>query len=274
MKSRCYICDSARNWFYAEEDGYTLVKCSECGLLYVEDPPKMNEISGAFQECTYKDRDVTGVFNDAKIPFYLNAIEELFGGELSAIKTWLDVGCGHGEFMAAVKEYSNRMISVKGTELNARKRESARTRGLDVDYFDIEVHKNTYDAVSLLNVFSHLPDPPSFLSDLKRLLNPQGELILQTGDTANLSPKDHYRPFGLPGHLCFASEKIIVYLLERLDFEIISIKKYPFIRPDLKSFLKEFVKVFLPHYISRIRYYPNWKLYSQTNMFVRAKLMR
>ena len=35
------------------------------------------------------------------------------------------------------------------------------------------------------------------------------------------------RPFYLPDHLSFASESIIIRILERLGFEILSVKKYP-----------------------------------------------
>ena len=103
---------------------------------------------------------------------------------------------------------------------------------------------------------------------MKKLLNPGGELILQTGDTANLSAETHYRPFYLPDHLSFASESIVIGILERLNFEILSIKKYPFIRFNLSSIAKELVKAFLPQYKSRIVYYFK---NSQTDMFIRAR---
>lgn len=275
MKSlkSCYNCGSEINSFYAEENGFTLVKCHQCGLLFVDNPPDENEISQAMKQGTHrgiKELDVTGVFHVQKIRHYLKILEDMFKGKLGNHKTWLDVGCGHGEFIMAVQEYSAGRVTVKGTEPNIYKQESARKRGLNVSYFDLDLHEEKYDVISLLNVYSHLPNPPMFLNSLKRLLNPGGELILETGDTAGLSAKNHKKPFDLPDHLSFASEEIVVSILERLDFEVLSINKYPIVPYDLKSFTKEVIKMVLPQYKSRIRYYINGKMY-HTDMFIRAK---
>jgi SAM-dependent methyltransferase len=273
--SNCYNCGSEQHTFYAEENGFSLVKCGACGLLFVENRPDNHEISQAHKQGKHsglKEFDVTGRFTTGKIPQYLKVLEDLFKGDLGNKKTWLDVGCGHGEFMAAVQKYGSGEVTVKGTEPNVHKQESARKRGLNVDYFDIESHEKKYDIISMLNVYSHLPDPPAFLKSLKKLLNPGGDLILETGDTAGLSARDHYRPFCLPDHLSFASESIVVGILEHLNFEILSINKYSSVRFDLKRIAKEIVKTVLPQYKSRIRYYLKWKTYSQTDMFIRARL--
>ncbi len=251
----CYSCGRGERTFYAEENGFTLVKCDGCGLIYLVDRPADHEISEAHRQGRHggsRELDVTGRFNTAA--------------------TWLDVGCGHGEFLAAIQEYSGGRIAPRGTEPNVRKQESARAKGLDARFFDIESHEERYDGLSLLNVFSHLPDPPAFLASLRKLLEPGGELLLETGDTAHFAAADHYRPFHLPDHLSFASESIVVGILERLDFEIINIKKYPFVGLDLKSFAREAVKALLPRYDSRLRYYRKWKTYSRTDMFIRARL--
>ena len=72
------------------------------------------------------------------------------------------VGCGQGEFIAAVQKY-DKGVTVKGTEPNIHKQEMARKKGLNVFFFDIESHEEKYDVISMLNVYSHLPDPPAFL---------------------------------------------------------------------------------------------------------------
>jgi SAM-dependent methyltransferase len=271
----CYNCGSPDHTFYAEENGFVLVKCADCGLLFVENRPDENEISQASETGKHIGDKVFSAmhrFNPVKIGRYLTILEEVYQGDLSSKKKWLDVGCGYGELMIAVQKYSSGKVSVKGLEPNIHKQASARKRGLDVDYFDIGTHAVKYDVISLLNVYSHLPDPPKYLETVKRLLNPGGELILETGDTANFIAKDHYRPFLLPDHLSFASESILVGILKRLDFEILGIKKYPYVGSDLKSFGIELVKAFLPGYNSKLRYYLQIKKYSQTDIFIRAGL--
>ncbi len=271
----CYNCGSNENTFYLEDNGFVLVKCNTCGLLYVKDRPDDDKISESARHGRHegvKDIDVTGHFKQWIIPRYLRVLEDLFKGDIISIKSWLDVGCGHGEFIMAVQEFSKRQINIRGTEPNIWKQESARKKGLNVEFFDLESHKEKYDVVSLLNVYSHLPDSPHFFKSLKKLINPNGELILETGNTAHLSAKDHVQPLNLPDHLSFASENIVINILKRLGFQIICVKKYPFLERNLQSYIREFIKLFLPKYKSRIRFF-NLKKYSSTDMYIRAKLI-
>jgi len=271
----CYNCGSEQSNFYAEENGFSLVKCSGCGLLYVKNRPDDDKIMDDTKRSIIqgeKDLDVTVRFNKDAIPRYKIVLNDLFGGDFGKIKTWLDVGCGHGEFIETVMTVSSGAIAIKGAEPNVKKQESARKRGLDISYFDLATHKEKYDIVSLLDVYSHLPDPVLFIKSLKNLLNPGGEILIETGDSANFSAKEQVRPYCLPDHLSFASESIVVNILERLNFEILSIKKYPYLHLDTKSIVKEIVKLVLPNYNSSIKHYFNWKKHSQTNMFIRARL--
>ena len=129
----CYNCGSEERTFYAKENGFSLVKCSACGLLYIQERPDDENITQAHKQGRHsglKDLDVTGVFNAGKIPTYLVVLKDIFKGELGNKGAWLDVGCGHGEFMAAVQQYSQGKIDIRGTEPNIHKRKSAQERGL------------------------------------------------------------------------------------------------------------------------------------------------
>ncbi|MGA0369964.1 MAG: class I SAM-dependent methyltransferase [Kiritimatiellia bacterium] len=272
----CYNCGERNRSYYAEENGYTLVKCDGCGLLYLENRPLNEEITQAHKQGKHhgiKELNATGVFLDHKITRYLEILDDIYRGKVSHIHSWLDVGCGHGEFIAALQQYHPEIERVCGTEPNIYKQASARERGLDVGYFDIEKHEKTYDVISLLNVYSHLPDPPEFLKILKGKLNPGGELILETGDTAELNAKDHYRPFLLPDHLSFASEKIVVDILERTGFEIISIHRYPYWLFNIKNLVWECMMALHPRHQSKLKYLLNRKLYSESDLYIRARVV-
>jgi len=246
--------------------------------LFVNHRPIDEEIGQAHKLGVHRGMEVlevTGTFNHIKISDYLEILEDIFENGLALDKkTWLDVGCGHGEFLVALKKFSKGRVIPKGVEPNIHKQKSAQKRGVDVSFFDLDKHTGKYDVISFLNVYSHLPNPPSSILSWKRLLKPGGELLLETGDTANFDSKDHYRPFYLPDHLSFASESIVINILERTGFEVISIKKYPYIKhkPNLISLAKEIVKVFWPNKKSLLKYIMKYEMYAHTDMYIRAKL--
>jgi SAM-dependent methyltransferase len=167
-------------------------------------------------------------------------------------------------------------VAAKGVEPNRHKIIAARARGLDVDYFDLASHNEHYDFISLLNVYSHLTNPPEFLRLVGQRLKPNGELLLETGDTANLPADVHPRPFLIPDELSFASEPILLNMLKKAGFEIISVSKYPALKLWFMKgrILIEFVKLFLPQRRSQL---PN--LYNQfraakyrTDIWIRARM--
>jgi SAM-dependent methyltransferase len=238
--------------------------------LYVNPRPSNDEILTSQQLGEHHGIKVTGTFGAFKVRMYLNVLRDLYGdGSALRNKRWLDIGCGHGEFLMALNEFSEGTVTARGVEPNVDKIKSAQKRSLDVSYFDLDGHAETYDFVSLLNVYSHLPDPSQSLGAWKRLLEPEGELLLWTGDTANLSCRDHFQPFNLPDHLSFASEAIVVNLLDRIGYDVIDVRKYPAIRGDIKSICKEIVKVVWPGKHSKIRYLTKHRT---TNMYIRSKL--
>jgi SAM-dependent methyltransferase len=229
--AKCYNCQSTAKKPYAEENGYSLVKCRDCGLIYIDIPPPASQIQQAHTQGLHSGSitiNTTGQYQPAKIIRYLDALNNLFPDGLGDKKTWLDIGCGFGELLDAIKLVKGRDFRIRGSEPNSIKAQYARAMGHDVSFIELEDHKECYDVVSMLNVYSHLQDPPSFFEMISKNLNKHGELIIQTGDTADLNPEDHYRPFYLPDHLSFASERILVNILHRNKFKVERIKKYPF----------------------------------------------
>jgi len=276
----CYNCHSSYSTLYATENGCNLVKCGGCGLLYVNPRLSDDEIDDGVKMGVHRGDNTlnsTGRYMGTKVALYRKILPDIYGNALASRKaTWLDVGCGHGELLVTLRELCGDNVEALGIEPNRQKITAARLRGLNVGYFNLASHDKRYDTISLLNVYSHLPNPREFLHLVKQRLTPRGELLLETGDTANLPADQHPRPFLLPDHLSFTSAEILSNILNDVGFEIISIKKYP----DLKlrfvigTLPKEVVKFFLPKKRSYLRSLPTLLRVNKyrTDMWIRARL--
>jgi len=139
---------------------------------------------------------------------------------------------------------------------------------INTTFVDIENTDIKYDYISMLNVYSHIYDPVDFIKKLKRLLKPNGEIFIETSDTVNLSAKQHYKPFYLPDHLSFASEKILKEIFNKNGFRFISIKKTPLVKGGIYKFIKELIKFVLPNYESNLI---KMIRYRKTDIFMRFK---
>lgn len=272
----CYNCGSNKKSFYAEENGFTLVKCGGCGLLYVTPRPDAQDIRSAHLYGMHEGEvtlNTTGKYSSSRSKAYHSILSDLFNGELKEKeRTWLDIGCGQGEFLMALERFSDGKVVTKGIEPNIYKRKSAQKKGLDVIYSDIAECQETYDVISLLNVYSHLPNPPEFINTCSRLLNQGGEMLIQTGDVAHLLPEEMYRPMLLPDHLSFTSQEILSNILKKCGFDIIAIMKYPVVPLRPMRVIREVVKWIHPQKKSMIKCLLNSRY--NTDMYIRARLLK
>jgi len=228
----CYHCGSGQSDFWAEENGFTMVRCQGCGLLYVNPMPDEQEIGRAARTGLHQGQeklDVTGQYGgDAKVENYVRVLRTVYGDDCFRGRKfkWLDIGCGYGEFMEALLRVAGPACDVRGSEPSETKSASARQRGLNVTFLDLEKVQERFDFISLLNVYSHLPNPAGILAGLKRLLSAGGELLIQTGDAANLEREDFPDKLYLPDHLSFGSEEIVRQVLGKAGFKVIATVRF------------------------------------------------
>jgi hypothetical protein len=115
---------------------------------------------------------------------------------------------------------------VVGLEPMHHKAVRARERGLEIIEDYLRPGMPRFRVISIVDVFSHIPDFGAFLLDLRQALVPEGELFLETGNLADLARRDEF-PYelGLPDHLVFAGEKHILGFLDRAGFDIVAVRR-------------------------------------------------
>jgi SAM-dependent methyltransferase len=227
----CYNCGSGNYTAYDHENGYNLVKCKGCGLLYVNPRPADGEIDQASLTGMHRGDHLLKVntrFNAKKIRKYLRILGDFYNTDELSLNSprWHDIGCGTGEFMIALQEFSENNLTVSGNEPNSGKAGIARKHGISVVEKTPDPSLHKFNFISLLNVYSHLPDPVKTLTEWKELLYPGGELFIETGHSCHLPKNLHHRPYYLPDHLSFASKEILLSILNRIGFEVKEVKIY------------------------------------------------
>ncbi len=92
----------------------------------------------------------------------------------------LDIGCGYGFFL---QEMKSRGWNVKGMELSREGREYAQDKfGIKVfsgALEEIAFAEGTFDVITFIYVIEHMPDPVGLLTEVKRILKPNGLVFLR-----------------------------------------------------------------------------------------------
>ena len=228
----CPYCGSTKYSAWAEELGFTVVRCGDCALLYCNPRPSLSMINVAVRTGTH-GKEAQGLNVESrrvksKVTYYRRVFSRLFGDVWSRGQpiSWLDVGAGYGEVLEAVAALAPGGSHVEGLEPMSPKAKMARARGLTITEDYLRPNHAKVDIVSAVDVFSHLPDFGSFLADIRNVLKPNGELFIETGNLADLARREEFPgELGLPDHLVFAGEKHLLGYLDEAGFEIVRIER-------------------------------------------------
>lgn len=211
---------------------FQLKKNEKYGFLETFPQPKTNQLSEY-----YKTEDYIS-HTDSKRNWFEKAYHlvrrfslkqklKLINGFKTETKTLLDVGCGTGDFLKTAKE--NNWI-VSGIEPNADARIIANQK-TDNSVFDIHqlynFETNSFDVITLWHVLEHLPDLEHQMSILKKLLKPNGRLVVAVPNYKSFDASYYnqfWAAYDVPRHLWHFDQNSISKLFASIDMEIEQIK--------------------------------------------------
>jgi SAM-dependent methyltransferase len=224
----CYFCGGSEGTVWGREGGYRALRCANCGLVYVSPRPARDAIDDAARTGEHAaETGVTGRYRRGRVRAHERVIRAMFADLVDRTHLrWLDVGAGFGEMVDAVAHVFS-APEVVGLEPNSAKRSAARSRGVTLEGGRLaDFASSRFDVVSLLNVWSHLPDPAEFLRELRPVLAAEGRLLVETGTGAELPTADAYPDaLFLPEHLSFAGERHVIGILERTGFRVEAVER-------------------------------------------------
>ncbi len=176
------------------KDGYEIVRCGECGLVFRRDMPSGAELPEIYSEEYFRrpdgSHDAQGYrdYLADEAEHRLNArrrLEWLAG--VQAPGTLLDVGTAAGFFL---DEASRRGWRASGIDVSGPMAAYARERlGADVrtgSFQELAVTPGSMDCVTMWDYIEHSTDPSLDVELAARALRAGGLLVLSTGDAGSL----------------------------------------------------------------------------------------
>lgn len=178
-------------------DGFTLVRCPGCGLVFQDPQPTDADLRQTY----YHDSEWTRA--QLVEPMRTKLIERA-QWQVAMLKQagirgngqrLLDVGCAAGTFMMFAQQAGWQATGVEVGEATAQ---AARSRGLDVrtgtlrDVFR-ELEPGSFDLVTFWDVLEHVRDPREELALTHELLRPGGTIAATMPNVSGLYPRATYR---------------------------------------------------------------------------------
>lgn len=239
--SRCRLCGNlSLKLFYRLETG-KYIKCNKCGLVSVDPLPDANYIFNRAtmwaKEFHAKPEKVNQVYSRHFQEIAYNEYLQM-AGQFRSNGRLLDVGCGIGGFIDAASHcgWDSYGIDISNS---VRIPQSKGLKAFQGYIEEMNFMDNYFDVITMFDVIEHIVDLNSLMSSVRRLLRPNGGLIIVTPNIKSLTsrllrskwqavePEDHYSLFSssalefLVNKYGFVTKKLLAYDINIYDFKYI-----------------------------------------------------
>jgi SAM-dependent methyltransferase len=209
---------------------FTLVRCEQCGLMYLRERPEPEEIASFYpaEYLPYKKAiederwKLMRWMRRRNISKYRRVIED-YAAHVPGVV--LDVGCSTGIFLS---EMQRRGWKAYGVELSPSAAEYANTHfGLNVlpgTLDDMEILDKTLTAVTFWDVLEHIPDPQGTLSRVHGLLEDNGIVVITVPNTSSWDRSlfgRYWIGYDAPRHFNVFPKPVLTELLVAAGFEVL-----------------------------------------------------
>lgn len=195
------------------------VVCRRCGFVYLTPLPSTAECEALYREHYYRGEHAP--LEDARPEERSQVVVDWCTGRLSATSRVLEVGCGSGFLLEALR--SAYACDVAGVELSPvaceRARRSLGDRVFDGGWEDAPAGAESLDLVVMSHVLEHLDGPDAALAKVHRSLRPDGLFFVEVPNILQPNPTKRLKRWLAPEHLWYFSAARLGDLLARQGFE-------------------------------------------------------
>lgn len=233
----CILCGCNTFRLISRKNEWCYLRCRNCGLVHLFPRPSPEVLKKSYDH--YLPENPTEIKDWAEMmkPVILKSADLVDARASSPGKRLLDIGCGYGFFLSEMKA---RGWEVEGIEISPTGREYARrSLGLDIHSKPLEglaFPEDTFDVITLFYVIEHVVNPRDILTEVRRILRPDGLLLLRWPHTTPivrlLGPLAKYLDlYHTPYHLFDFSPATMKTLLKLTGFKEIETQIGGYTRP-------------------------------------------
>lgn len=222
---------------FISEEKFRLVRCKECGLIYINPRPIKKEISNYYSYDYYSSGGNNFKTSIEKmLSYYFLSRQKKMIHQFKKEGKILDIGCGSGNFLSS---FSSKEWESYGVEPNPvgydLSKEKMKNNIFNKELSDCKFPDNYFDVITMWHVLEHIYDPNEELQEINRILKDDGILILSIPNIKSLGFRiagKHWFHLDAPRHLCHFDPATISEILRKNGFEILKMN-FPFVEYPL-----------------------------------------
>jgi SAM-dependent methyltransferase len=213
---------------------FGVVRCGQCGLVRLNPQPSPEELRRYYPDTYWfaPDRSLVGRLEEAYRRVVLRGHVRFVERALRSSKArgpLLDVGCGGGLFLGMMRRRGFRVVGLDfSREACSVAWRHHRAQATVADLEHAPFRPGSFAGITMSHVLEHLPDPCVYLAAARRLLAPDGRLVIFVPNAASLQFHflgRRWNGLDVPRHLFDYRDRDVERLLETMGFEVVR-RKY------------------------------------------------
>ncbi len=197
-------------------------------MLVTHPQPKPEELASYYQSDEYishtdSRRSLLDVLYQLVKRIALRKKRRLLESYTKGPTSILDLGTGTGDFLVAMQKHG---WNIQGVEPNKGAREKALAKNVPSLEDSHSLGQNTFDCITMWHVLEHIPDVEQQISELKRLLRPDGYLFIAVPNFKSYDAQvyhEFWAAYDVPRHLYHFSRVSIEKLFTKSGFNLVDI---------------------------------------------------
>lgn len=190
----------------------------------------------------------------------------------------LDIGAGVGDFLSVCKNDGWQTI---GIEPSDKAKNIAKSKGVSFVENLSELENHSFDIITMWHVLEHVPNLEEQITELKRLIKPNGTIIIAVPNFKSFDAKHYgqfWAAFDVPIHLWHFSKTAIKKLFAKEKLELIKVLPMKFdsfyvslLSEKYKTGKMNFIKAFFIGFKSNLKAARNSEYSSHIYVIKNAK---
>lgn len=157
------------NWLWLNQYEYPVVKCCECGLVYVNPRPSESSMLKYYPDGYHDNREVA--YEETRYESQYNIISDF------KPKTILDIGCARGDFLAYYNK-RNPQALLFGCDPYSDKVNYEFINFNNEELISCNYSNNYFDLITSWAVFEHIYKPIEYFMEVSKILTLDGKLVI------------------------------------------------------------------------------------------------
>ncbi|MDB5338780.1 MAG: putative S-adenosylmethionine-dependent methyltransferase [Planctomycetaceae bacterium] len=234
IEAACPWCGDRRFtaiWPNTSATGFFLRRCAACDLAYTAPQLSSEKIAAYYSQAYYGAGNLR--FNrlfETLVGYFRRRRAARLRQLHPDPGTVLDIGCGRGHFLQALRQQG---WTCRGTELNETAARHAReilSLEVTIGPFDGAQYEDaSFDAIYLWHVLEHIPATSQTLTEVRRMLRPGGMLVIAVPNLESWQAawsRYHWFHLDLPRHYVHYSAHWLTTQLTTLGFHIAEVNHF------------------------------------------------